>query len=1422
MRRTLLAVICLCFIALTAQAVPARRGTFTHRQSDDTELTLQLVGDEHLHYYVNVATGERMLRQANGDFYVAEESVINERKTAAQARRQASNARRTNRLKAKKKVGEVNNSITGSKKGLVILVNFSDTEMKAGHTKSVFENQFNAETYTDNGHIGSVHKYFYDQSYGLFDLTFDVVGPVPVSKAMSYYGANDSDDNDEHPAEMVIEALTLADSQVNYADYDWDGDGEVDQVYVIYAGYGEAYSGADENTIWPHEWTLSSANYYGDGTGAQTLDGVKIDTYACSSELTGISGSTLNGIGTACHEFSHCLGFPDFYDTDYSGAFGMSAWDIMDSGSYNGPNYYGEVPSGYTSYERWMAGWLTPTELSAAATITNMKPLSDEPEAYVIYNANNQNEYYLLENRQNESWFNYVEDYTTPHGLLVIHVDYDATAWEGNTPNDDEDHQRMSIIAAGNTYGTKTYSNGSYYWNTTEAQYKGMLFGGSSTVTTLDNDSHTSYGGQLFNKNTDGTYNMNHELTEISENTSTGTISFLFDGGEVIDDGSRYTVTFDAGTGSCATTSWTQTEFRESITLPTATSPNDDYQFAGWATESVSETTTRPTLYSAGSSYRPTANVTLFAVYAYSESGSTSSDYELVTSSLDDWSGEYLIVYTSGSVAMDGSLSTLDADGNNFSVTITNNKIASDETTDAKNFTIEATTSGYSIQSASGIYIGASSNSNTITTNSSPLNNTISYNGGNIDIKGTGGAYLRYNNSASRFRYYKSSSYTGQKAIQLYRKAGGSVTYNSEPGGSSLVTPTLTFALSGDQSVVVGQTLTNAATVTGSTAPVTYASSNETVATVDANGVVTTLTVGSATITASVEAVSGISRAAQASYLLTVTVDESIRHTVTLNPGNGTCSTPSLTETGYQSGVELPSATSTTNGWTFAGWATESVSETTTAPTLYAAGSTFVPETDITLFAVYSVTTEGDGSNGNYVLVSSEPSDWSGEYLIVTPDMELAMDGSLSTLDATGNNFEVTISDNTIEATTDIDARNFTIAAVSGGYTIQSASGLYIGNNSETNGLKTDDEYVNTLTLHEGDSIDIVSAGTYLRYNMESTQDRFRYYKSSTYQRQKSIQLYRKGGGSTTTYSSNPTEAVDLPTYTVTLNPGRGTCDYESLTEENHKSGVTLPTATAKASGWTFAGWATAEVDETTEAPTLYAAGTLYNPTADITLYAVYSQTTEEQIGESGDYVLVTEEQTDWSGQYLIVYADGSLAFDGSLETLDATNNYFEVTISNNTIAATTDIDARNFTIAALDEGYSIKSASGYYIGKGGDTNGLLQNASTQYQNTLSYDTSNECTDITGTVSTHLRFNATSNQMRFRYLKSSTYQSYGAIQLFRKSSTASTTSVTTYDSTPGQVTIKSLAELIDDLLNNSGTTHRFSDIDRMLDEILEK
>lgn len=506
-----LTILFFLFFSASAFAVPAKPGQKRLLTlADGTTVNAMLVGDEYAHYWLDAGGNAYMKMIDNAYKRVDLEAV----KQSAESRRSESNQRRMRRM-APRKVGEVG-SLTGQKKGLIILVNFADVAFKPDNNNELYQRIANEKNFSYGNFKGSMYDYFYDQSEGKFELTFDVVGPVTVSKDQSYYGGNDAKGNDKHPAEMVIEAVKLVDAQVNFKDYDWDDDGEVDQVYVVYAGKGEA-DGGGENTIWPHEWNLYSAwRKNGDGSGSQKLDGVTIDTYACGGELY---GDNISGIGTMCHEFSHCLGFPDLYDTDYSGGQGMYKWDLMNSGSYNGDGY---CPAGYTSYERWMAGWKYPIELVNSQDISNMGALQDfGSNTYIIYNDGNRNEYFLLENRQKKRW-----DAELPGaGLLVIHVDYNYLAWRRNEVNDDPDHQRMTWIPADHEYQKLIIWGIDFGYTEEGAANDPFPFESVNAF-----GKNTQFPISLYNMNKNGTYFLEPSVEYITQN-SDGTISFRFNSG---------------------------------------------------------------------------------------------------------------------------------------------------------------------------------------------------------------------------------------------------------------------------------------------------------------------------------------------------------------------------------------------------------------------------------------------------------------------------------------------------------------------------------------------------------------------------------------------------------------------------------------------------------------------------------------------------------------------------------------------------------------------------------------------------------------------------------------------------------------------------------------------------------------------------
>ena len=487
-------------MTMAVMAVPAKKGMWkTITLADGSELRATLVGDEHGHFW----------KAENGQAYSLQNGVYvaidaQQRMEQAKARRAKVNARRVQ----KREFGHPT-TITGNKKAIMILVNFNDVKYQASHTNALFQKIANEENYTEGKFQGSMADYFKAQSRGKFTLDFDVVGPVTVSKNASYYGSNDSQENDMYPEKMVQEAVTLAKNQISdWTPYDWDNDGYVDQVYVVYAGKGEADGGA-ENTIWPHAWELGSSS-------VTVGTNLKVNSYACGPELDGQTGD-ITGIGTMCHEYSHCLGYPDFYDIDYSGGQGMGEWDLMDAGSYNGDSYQ---PAGYTSYERWFAGWETPVVLGAEdLNVTDMKSLQNGGEFYIIYNDKNANEYYLLENRQFEGW-----DASLPaSGLLIIHCDYNASVWEQNGPNDDPAHQRMTVVPADGAYTYEVWQGNKYYDPAEPFPYNNVTAFNKNFKT---KDTQAKKAAQFFTKTSNGTYWMNGSVENISQ--SNGLVSFDF------------------------------------------------------------------------------------------------------------------------------------------------------------------------------------------------------------------------------------------------------------------------------------------------------------------------------------------------------------------------------------------------------------------------------------------------------------------------------------------------------------------------------------------------------------------------------------------------------------------------------------------------------------------------------------------------------------------------------------------------------------------------------------------------------------------------------------------------------------------------------------------------------------------------------
>lgn len=498
--RRLISFLLATTVATICLAVPAKMGQWrTVTLKDGTTVKVELRGDEHCAFWQ--ADDGRCFVEGEGEGNYIEmnstelESIaLKHRKTAALGH-------------IRKGIGEVPVELKGTKKCLCILVEFTDKQFKSTNDINLFRNMINKVGYVDVKlqHMGSVRDYFLEQSEGQFDIDFDVVGPYQLSKNSSYYGedSGNGQTHDLHAYEMVREAVALADADVDYTNYDWDGDKLCEAIFILYAGMGQA-DGGGKNTIWPHKSAIKTL-----------ADGIIISDYACGPELS--STGRVSGIGTMCHEYSHCLGLPDMYDIDYQcDTYGPHAWDLMSQGCYlNGSN----SPCSYTSYEKWFAGWKTPKVLTTSQEVKGMKPLADGGDAYVIYNDGYKNEFYLLENRSRVNCDRAVLN----EGLLIFHVDYDKKAWSQNLVNCCQtdpsvtNHPRFDVVAADNSY-IKTNSDnvaGDVY------PYQDGSFVNKSLSNT------TMPATTLFHKNTNGEYFLSKAVVNITYNEDK-TVDFTF------------------------------------------------------------------------------------------------------------------------------------------------------------------------------------------------------------------------------------------------------------------------------------------------------------------------------------------------------------------------------------------------------------------------------------------------------------------------------------------------------------------------------------------------------------------------------------------------------------------------------------------------------------------------------------------------------------------------------------------------------------------------------------------------------------------------------------------------------------------------------------------------------------------------------
>ena len=453
-------------MSVRAIAVPACPAPATVSQPDGSTIVIELHGDEFYHFNTT-ADGYTVMKNANGYYVyavkdaggtlVASEQVAHDKAQRGAAEQSflskiekgiVDNVDSPKRLKAKSAREARRKLQTGqfdysNFKGLVILINYTDVKFRRSDVNEFYNRMINERNY--NGFVnedgspnrygaftGSVRDYYYDNSLGMYDPSFEVVGPIDVN-----YASTDAGDSSRS---IFLAAVNQAiNDGLDLKQFDADHNGVVDMVYFIVAGGGSHFSGNDSNLLWPY--MSSFYNYISSAS-------MRLGLYACSVEMYGPpSYNIIDGIGTMCHEFSHVLGLPDLYDTNYADG-GQShdpgAWDIMSGGSYNN---YSRTPVGYSLYDRMSLGFSEPKTITSEGSYT-LQSLGATGEGYKLLTPT-KNEFFLLENRQNSKWDNM--SYMPGHGMIVARVDStNVSVWEGNSVNANSKRNYYELLRAGN------------------------------------------------------------------------------------------------------------------------------------------------------------------------------------------------------------------------------------------------------------------------------------------------------------------------------------------------------------------------------------------------------------------------------------------------------------------------------------------------------------------------------------------------------------------------------------------------------------------------------------------------------------------------------------------------------------------------------------------------------------------------------------------------------------------------------------------------------------------------------------------------------------------------------------------------------------------------------------------------------------
>lgn len=403
-----------------------------------------------------------------------------------------------------------NAPIAGERRALVILMQYKNLPFQK--TNSDFQSLFNEQDYHQDNATGSVRDFYRFASQGQLDYISDIYGPYTSKYNMSYYGGNASlGGDDAHALELCREAMTSLPKDIDFSIYDNDNDGLIDNVHIIFAGYGEE-AGASADAIWSHE--------YPHRINLKTEIGYSLAGYSCSPELRSNRGNKISHIGVVCHELGHALGAMDYYDTNYGTGgeyLGTGQWDIMAGGSWNDD---GRTPPNFNPYVRSQVfGWIRQELLTANQQVVMPCMNPEDAAQAIVYRLETESDkdYFLLENRQQH----YFDSALPGAGLMVYHVHPNIETFSRtNTVNATHPQGLYPVCASYSEPSKKKYGN---------INSKECPFPGSNDTRVFSATSSPAA------KAWDGS-SAKVSLTNIKINSSDGSISFSTSKEEVIID----------------------------------------------------------------------------------------------------------------------------------------------------------------------------------------------------------------------------------------------------------------------------------------------------------------------------------------------------------------------------------------------------------------------------------------------------------------------------------------------------------------------------------------------------------------------------------------------------------------------------------------------------------------------------------------------------------------------------------------------------------------------------------------------------------------------------------------------------------------------------------------------------------------------